>query len=110
MFVYICSAYGGRQENYEKAVEYCKMAAREGNILLASHVMLHGIISEEAGREKGLEAGRNLITLCDQVWVFGIRTSGMKEEIAFARQLGIPILYKCEYKHTEERKRSCEHD
>ena len=47
-------------------------------------------------REKGLEMSRELLRMCDQVWVFpenGI-SDGMKGEINFAGQLGKTVLYK----------------
>lgn len=90
--VYVCSAYGGKQENYEKAVEHCKQVADAGYTPIASHVMLHGIINDDAGREQGLQAGLDLVGTCDELWVFGETiTDGMAGEMLKAVNLGIPV-------------------
>lgn len=95
MIVYVCSPYGGLQENYESAVEYCKWVVQEGNTPIASHVMLHGILSDDCPyqRKQGLAAGLELLKIVDEVWVFGDRISrGMAGEIAHAAKLGIPVV------------------
>jgi hypothetical protein len=95
MFVYVCSPYGGLQENYENAVEYCKWVAQEGHTPVASHVMLHGILSDDCPlqRKQGLAAGLELLKIVDEVWVFGDRISrGMAGEIAQAAKLEIPVV------------------
>lgn len=90
--VYVCSPYGGKQENYETAVEYCKQVAEAGYTPIASHVMLHGIINDDAGREQGLQAGLDLVGTCDELWVFGDEiTDGMAGEMLKAVNLGIPV-------------------
>ncbi len=95
MIVYVCSPYGGLQENYKKAVEYCKAVVQEGHVPIASHVMLHGILDDfcPLQRKLGLSTGLALVEVADEVWAFGDRiTKGMAEEIAYAGKLGIPII------------------
>lgn len=95
MFVYVCSPYGGLQENYENALEYCKQVAQKGHIPIASHVMLHGILDDDCPfqRKQGLNAGLALVEIADEVWAFGDRiTKGMAGEIAHAGKLGIPVV------------------
>lgn len=94
MRVYVCSPYGGKQENYEKAVGYCRAVAAMGYLPLASHVMLHGILDDHnpKERETGLAAGLALVEVVDELWVFGETvTRGMEGEIAYAKELGVPV-------------------
>jgi len=95
MLIYVCSPYGGLQENYENAVEYCKWVAQEGHIPVASHVMLHKILVDDCPiqRKQGLTAGLALTEIVDEVWVFGDKiTHGMAGEIAHAAKIGIPVI------------------
>jgi len=95
MLIYVCSPYGGLQENYEKAVEYCKWVVQEGHAPIASHVMLHGLLADDCPfqRKQGLAAGLALTEIADEVWVFGERiTRGMAGEIAHAAKIGIPVI------------------
>ena len=95
MKIYVCSPYGGLQENYEKAKKFGKYVVSKGHIPLIPHTMLHGILEDKfpLEREKGLEAGKLLMKLCDEVWVFGTNiTSGMAGEIMEAARLGIPTV------------------
>jgi len=92
--IYVCSPYGGQQQNYEMAVEYCRVVAAMGHIPLASHVMLHGILNDHipAQRQNGLAAGLALVEIADELWIFGQTiSSGMEAEIAYALRLGIPV-------------------
>ena len=99
--VYVSSPYGGLEENFKKAFEYCKYVAALGHIPFASHVMLHGIFSDDAyeQRLKGLQAGFEMIRIVDEVWVFspeGDITKGMQQEIDLAKQLDKKIIYRSE--------------
>lgn len=90
--IYVCSAYGGSQENYEAAKEYCQLVQNAGFTPFASHVMLHDVLDDNAGRAAGLKAGTDMVSICSEVWVFGDQlTEGMKGEIYRAKQLGIPV-------------------
>lgn len=92
--IYVCSPYGGLDENYEQARKYGKYIVSLGHIPIISYTMLHGILEDHipSQRETGLTAGKILMTLCDEVWVFGDRiTPGMAGEIMEAGKLGIKI-------------------
>ncbi|MBS3938709.1 MAG: DUF4406 domain-containing protein [Peptococcaceae bacterium] len=94
MKIYVCSPYGGKQENYERALEHCRAVAAMGHIPLASHVMLHGILNDHvpAQRQNGLAAGLALVEIADEVWVFGqVLSPGMEGEITHALKLGVPV-------------------
>ena len=95
--IYVCSPYKGKEENYKKAVEYCKLIAAQGHIPFASHVMLHGILDDEieAERQKGLLAGLEMVKIVDELWIFGeVVTSGMKSEIELSKSLGKEV-FRC---------------
>ncbi|RCX20911.1 ParB-like chromosome segregation protein Spo0J [Anaerobacterium chartisolvens] len=92
--IYVCSPYGGKEENYLKAVEYCKHVAAQGHIPFASHVMLHGILNDNGERDKGITAGFEMVKLSDEIWTFGETiTPGMAAEIDLAQRLG-KLVYK----------------
>ena len=94
MKIYVCSSYGGLEENYDKAKKYAKYVLSKGHIPILSHTMLHGVLDDKypPHREKGLEVGKLLMTLCDEIWVFGAEvTPGMAGEIMEAARLQIPV-------------------
>lgn len=96
MTVYICSPYGGQEENYEKAKKYGRYAAGRGHVPIIPHTMLHGVLDDRISEQRtsGLELGKRLMTLCDAVWVFGEQTTpGMQGEINEAVKLGKPVEY-----------------
>lgn len=94
--VYICSPCRGDYErNITKAQEYCREAVDMGVLPIAPHVyftqFLDDTIPEE--RKTGLEAGKELLKYCSEVWVYGIAnpSEGMAAEIELAKTLGIPV-------------------
>ena len=94
-FIYVCSPYGGLEENYNRAREYGQAVAKEGYIPIIPHVMWHGIFNDniKEQREAAINAGLTLLKNCDQLRVFGKDiTPGMSEEINFARANGIPVV------------------
>ncbi len=43
-------------------------------------------------RQLGMQAGKSLLWLCDELWIFGDHVSaGMREEIRFCQNLGLKI-------------------
>ncbi len=92
--VYICSPYRGDIEgNVRNARKYCRMAIDDGAIPIAPHIYFTQFLDDgdEAQRTTGIEAGIQLMLECDEVWVFGEPTSGMKQEIEYARKNGLKI-------------------
>ena len=59
---------------------------------LTSFELLDDSNSEE--RSKGLQDALNVITKCDEVWIFSEVSSGIKKEIETASSKGIPIYFK----------------
>lgn len=95
--VYICSPLKGDiTGNIEKAKRYTKFALMCGAAPVTPHFFALCIDDNEPyERELGMNAGRTLLGICDEIWVFGAeRSEGMKKEIDYAeRKLRIPVLY-----------------
>lgn len=101
--VYICSPYRGDVEvNVARAHRYCLFAAKNEVVPLAPHTIFTQWLddNDKEEREAGIYLGLELLTRCDELWVFGGRiTEGMEKEIATASNLGKPMLYfndRCE--------------
>lgn len=114
--IYICSPLRGDiEKNIQKAQGYCREAVDlwPDVIPIAPHVyctqFLDDTIPQE--REAGMELGIALLDMCDELWVYGINnpSEGMKKEIAYAKEHGIPVkdaadLYRLrEQEHDRER-------
>lgn len=92
--VYICAPLRG---DVEQNIEFARQQAREvfqtGEVPICPHLMFPPIADpgdpneDQAAREMGLR----LLTLCQQVNVYGVCTAGMQEEIDLARRLSIPV-------------------
>ena len=99
--VFICSAFRGDiPGNTRRAEQYCKLAIRAGYLPIAPHLYFTRFFNEasEEERDIGIGMGIELLHLCDEMWVFGKATDGMKREIrAWLRHKGdaerTPIKY-----------------
>lgn len=92
--VYICSPYRGDVErNVSNARRYCRLAVDEGCIPIAPHIYFTQFLddADERQRTTGIEAGIELLLECDEVWVFGEPTEGMRKEIECAQYNDIPV-------------------
>ena len=89
--VYICSPLRGNIErNIKKAVGYSRFAYSKGFIPLAPHLIFTTFLDDEIPEERaaGMEMGKDLLTICDELWAFGDRISeGMAAEIELAEGL-----------------------
>jgi hypothetical protein len=50
--------------------------------------------ADPAERAAGMRAGLAFLAVCEAVWVYGPVTEGVAAEIAEARRLGIPVVFK----------------
>lgn len=96
-YIFVCSAYDGKADNYEKAVKFGQYVVRMGCIPIIPQTMLHGVIDESILEQRldVLRLNKKLIKICSAVWVFG-KTEGnpdMVTEINFAKDEGIPVTY-----------------
>jgi len=94
--VYIASPLGGDVHgNIERAKEYAKYALECGAAPVVPH--FYALIlddNEPEERKLGLKAGQAVLTVCDEVWVFGgVLSPGMKAEIELANQHDIKTRY-----------------
>lgn len=96
--VFICSRYAGDiKKNVETAKELCSMAAHQGYIPFAPHLLYPQFLDDKdpCQREIGISAGHIFMGHCDEMWVYrtdGI-SEGMRQDIAQALKLGKKITY-----------------
>ncbi len=95
--IYVCAAYSGT-DDYNRILKFGQYVVSQGCIPIIPHTMLHGVIDNANAQQKadGLEVGRQLLKMCDAVWVFGREKStseGMNFEITLAGDYGIPVRY-----------------
>lgn len=97
--VYICSRYRADdrhtvEDNVKRALFACRCAAQIGCAPYAPHLYLPQCLNDNdpAERAVGMQIGQDFLKICDEVWQWGETVSeGMAAELAFAKELGIPI-------------------
>lgn len=92
--VFICSPYRGDIEtNSQNARRYCRFAYEQGGIPFAPHLLFTQFLddSKEDERNAGIAMGTAMLELCDEVWVLGGPTPGMRMEIDAALRAGKPV-------------------
>lgn len=100
MKVAIISAFKNKEENIKRLKLYLKFAFDKGVSPFASHGLYPGILDDAdlVQRKQGIEAGKEFIKICEQVWVFvvdGVITDGMEDEIRFCMANNISIKWFC---------------
>ena len=95
MTAYICSPYRGDvTENQRKACEYCQDATARGYVPIAPHLLFPQFLDDNkpADRVKALEMCRDIIKVCDIMFVYGDHISeGMAHDIQCAIEVGKPV-------------------
>ena len=95
--VYIASPLrGDYNKNIENAVEYCKLACELGVLALAPHIIFSQWCNDTnpVQRVQGLQLGLSLLSKSEELWVMGTQISeGMRGEIIFAQEHGIPTFH-----------------
>lgn len=92
--VYVASAYSGNiGANVELTKAYSRYVVSQDAIPINPILNLHGVLDEATDREKAIAIDLSLLQRCDELWVFGEPTKGMKQEIAEAKKLKVPIRY-----------------
>jgi hypothetical protein len=92
--VFVCSPFRGNVEhNLALAEAACRLVLDHGHAPFAPHVLYPRVLddTDPEQRAAGIRAGLAWLAVCDEVWVFGEPTSGMRHEIAAARELGIEV-------------------
>lgn len=95
--IYVCSPYHSEynykiSENVEFARKACRFVCSHGKeyMPIAPHLLFPQFMNDDDIEERGtaINYGLHLITLCDEIWVFGDTFStGMATEVAFAHLL-----------------------
>ena len=86
--VYVCSPFRGNiEQNTENAKKYCRYVLLQGKIPIAPHLYLPQFMSEDTEREQALKINFQLMSICDELWVFTDKdhylSEGMKAEINY---------------------------
>lgn len=95
--VFVCSPYAGDiKRNVTVAENVCRMAIKQGHAPFAPHLLYPRFVDDLklAERQMGIACGLKYMEICDEVWVFtgnGIST-GMRQEIAYAKSIGKPVI------------------
>ena len=73
-YIYVCAPYDGLEENYIKALNYCKYVKAKGKTPICPVTMYHGVYDDRITEEHiaAKKVGQELLKLCSEVWVFGI--------------------------------------
>lgn len=101
--VYICSPMRGNklgptketiERNLQRAKAFCAAAIASHAIPICPHLYLSPFLDEitPSGRNIGREMGMELLRRCDEIWVFGEPSEGMRDEIEEAKSLRLPIV------------------
>ena len=95
--VYICSPFTGDiKKNIENAKIYSRSVYKLGYLPICVHIYLEeatGLCEVNGDREELLKLGREMVKICDEIFVFGRESSGMKGEIKLAKRLKKKITY-----------------
>ena len=91
MLIYLCSPYGEKKENFYKTQRLLEDIFEHGNMAFAAHLWFPLWTTD---RIEGMRAGLKILSACDEVWVYGKPSVGMREEINYAKTHGIPVVYK----------------
>lgn len=94
--IYICSpCRGDYEKNIDNAATYSGICFRMGYIPVTPHIYFTRFMDDTNSKERcmAMEAGKQLLLECSEVWAFGLDhpSEGMQEEIALAIRHGIPI-------------------
>ncbi|HMM30359.1 MAG TPA: DUF4406 domain-containing protein [Clostridia bacterium] len=94
MVVFVCSPYGGKQANIDRAINYCLMEIELGNTPYAPHIFFPQFMDEETERWEAIQMGLEMLDACAELHVWSNEiTEGMKAEIEHAEENGIPVVY-----------------
>lgn len=92
--VYICSPLRGNYEqNIKNTAEFCRAAVKCGYMPIAPHLYFPQFLNDTNAEEReiGINYGLQLLTDCDEMWVFlpdsGKPSDGMRQEIEKAEEV-----------------------
>ena len=99
--IFVCSPLRGDfHMNKYRAKLFCRWVSLSGGNPIAPHLFYTEFLDDASEEERrlGIELGKERLTKCDAVWVFGFDkyedcSEGMREEIDLANELGIEVRY-----------------
>lgn len=87
--------HGDFEKNREKAKQYSQYVYSLGYLPICVQIYLEeatGLSEQDGKREELLELGKEMLLLCNELWIFGDKISeGMKGEIELAKNKGIIV-------------------
>ena len=92
--VFICSPYRGDvRANRALAQAVCRAVLLAGDAPFAPHLLYPGVLDDADSGERalGIGAGLSWLAVSDEVLVVGEPSEGMRQEIAAAETLGVPV-------------------
>lgn len=91
--IYVCSPMGEALQESRKQAEGDAAYVMEKGHLPIWPLSLLPLTDGESSEARAFVhlAGKNLLWLCDEVWVFGEVTAEMEEELHFGKQLNLPV-------------------
>jgi len=97
--IFVCSPYSGGTDSIELNVafaqEVCRVLVKHGYAPFAPHLFYPQFLDDlnEEQRAAGLNCGIAWLDTCDEVWVFGPQSKGMRMEVILAERRGKPVKY-----------------
>ena len=92
--IFVCSPFQNQHSNLERAKQCCRAVIQSGHVPIAPHLFFPQFLNDaiESERALGLACSIQLLSKCNELWIFGeIITDGMREEIKYAMENGIPL-------------------
>ncbi|MCE9636447.1 MAG: hypothetical protein K8T90_12145 [Planctomycetes bacterium] len=96
--IFVCSPFAAPaptllRENVLLAESICRQIALAGDAPFAPHLLLPRFLRDDQPDERdlGIRCGLAWLPVCDELWVYGAESHGMRREIHDAQQMGIPV-------------------
>lgn len=91
--LYICHPFGSNPVDNANRITYlCHQLVSSDYFPFAPQLLLPHFLDETTERDFAMAFCLRLVSLVDEVRVYGNPTEGMRLEIAEARRLGIPVV------------------
>lgn len=95
--VYVCSPYKGDVDiNVANAKRYCRFVLSRGGLPIAVHLLFPQFMDDNSPseRKKAIDMGLELISVCNEFWIFGsILSAGMETELKAALSLRVKVRF-----------------
>ena len=91
--VYVCSSLGEDMQESRKVAEQAAVYVMKRGELPIWPMCLLTLLDDDCSDKRAFirSAGKALLWMCDEIWVFGEVSREMEVEIHFGKQLNLPI-------------------